>query len=133
MGEGRLMSNRIRYLAAISAEPARLAHYYVRYFGMRILAQSEEGDLSLTDGYFNLTCFKLRPGLRELEPRMGIGLNHIGLQVDNIEAVKERYFSFNPKGIIPAEPGGPHYVSLPIHDPGFMPIIPPSSSVRVHE
>src|SRR3954469_14122997 len=113
------MSNRIRYLAAISAEPARIAHYYVRYFGMRILAQSEEGDVSLTDGYFNLTCFKLRPALRELEPRMGIGLNHLGLQVESIAAVTDRYKTLDPNGIVMREPGGPHYGTVRIHDPEF--------------
>jgi catechol 2,3-dioxygenase-like lactoylglutathione lyase family enzyme len=125
--------SRIRYLAAISAEPARLAHYYVRYFGMQVFARSESGDLSLTDGYFNLTYFKQRPSLRELEPRVGIGLNHIGLQVDSIAAVKERYLAFDPNGLVVPEPGGPHYGTVRIHDPEFMPITLSEGSFGVED
>jgi catechol 2,3-dioxygenase-like lactoylglutathione lyase family enzyme len=112
----------IRYLALMSEQPEAIADFYQGYFGMRLLARSEQGDLSLTDGYFNLTCFKLRPALRELEPRMGVGLNHLGLQVESIAAVTERYKHFDPNGIVMREPGGPHYGTVRIHDPEFMPV-----------
>src|SRR5690349_4211584 len=114
------MSAKIRYLALMSDQPEAIAAFYQGYFGMALLARSAEGDVSLTDGYFNLTCFKLRPGLRELEPRMGPGLNHLGLQVESIEEVRERYQRFDPDGIVTREPGGPHYGTLRIHDPEFM-------------
>jgi catechol 2,3-dioxygenase-like lactoylglutathione lyase family enzyme len=113
---------RIRYLALMSDQPEAIADFYAGYFGMRVFARSAAGDVSLTDGYFNLTCFKLRPALRELEPRMGAGLNHLGLQVESIAAVTQRYKAFDPDGVIVPEPGGPHYGTLRIHDPEFMPI-----------
>src|SRR5687767_14334330 len=91
---------KIRYLALISDQPEHLARFYSGYFDMTELARSSEGDISLTDGYFNLTVFKRRLSLREFEPRTHIGLNHLGLQVDSIAEVKERYLAFNPKGII---------------------------------
>jgi catechol 2,3-dioxygenase-like lactoylglutathione lyase family enzyme len=113
---------RIRYLAALTNEPQRLADFYVGYFGMREFARSDDGDISLTDGYFNLTFLRLRRKLRATEPRFGVGLNHIGLEVDSIERVLERYRKFNPEGIVAPEPGGPHYGEMRIYDPEFMPI-----------
>ena len=116
------MTGKIRYLALMSDEPEAIADFYQSYFTMAVLARSDEGDVSLTDGYFNLTCFKLRPALRELEPRMGPGLNHLGLQVESIAEVTERYKRFDPDGLVIREPGGPHYGTVRIHDPEFMPI-----------
>ena len=113
---------KIRYLALMSDQPEAIADFYAGYFGMRVYARSAAGDISLTDGYFNLTCFKLRPELRELEPRIAVGLNHLGLQVESIAAVTARYKAFDPNGIVVPEPGGPHYGTLRIHDPEFMPI-----------
>ena len=114
--------SRIRYLAAMSRDPERFAAYYQRYFRLRVFARSPDGDLSLTDGYFNLTCFKLRPELRQREPRIGVGLNHLGLQVASLEETRRRYLTFDPHGIVVEEPGGPHHGRLRIHDPEFMPI-----------
>jgi catechol 2,3-dioxygenase-like lactoylglutathione lyase family enzyme len=116
------MTSKIRYLAVMSQQPEAISDYYQRYFAMQVFARTDAGDVSLTDGYFNLTVFKLRLGLRELEPRMGVGLNHLGLQVDSLEETKRRYLAFNPDGVVVPEPGGPHYGTLRIHDPEFMPI-----------
>jgi catechol 2,3-dioxygenase-like lactoylglutathione lyase family enzyme len=113
---------KIRYLALISDQPDQLKSFYTGYFGMTELGTSLEGDVSLTDGYFNLTIFKRRLGLREFEPRTHIGLNHLGLNVDSIDEVKKRYLDFNPNGIIVDEPGGVHYGQVRIHDPELMPI-----------
>ena len=90
----------IRYLAMLSHQPDELANYYRSYFSMKELGRSAEGDVSLTDGYFNLTVLKMRKELRETEPRLAIGANHLGLEVDNIEHTVERYLKFNPKGIV---------------------------------
>ncbi len=113
---------KIRYIALTSDQPEHVSLFYKAYFGMTELAISNDGDISLTDGYFNLTIFKRRLALREFEPRMNIGFNRLGLQVDSIEELKKRYLAFNPRGIIVDEPEGPHYGSIRIHDPEFMPI-----------
>ena len=112
----------IRYLAMLSHQPDVLAGYYSHYFAMRELGRSPQGDVSLTDGYFNLTVLKMRKELRESEPRLAIGANHLGLEVDSIDETVERYLKFNPKGVVVPEPGGLHYGEMRIHDPEFMPV-----------
>jgi catechol 2,3-dioxygenase-like lactoylglutathione lyase family enzyme len=113
---------KIRYTALLSNQPVAVARFYGGYFGMREIGRSDEGDISLTDGYFNITVFKLRPELRASEPRLAVGLNRLGLEVDSIQETVERYLKFNPRGIVVPEPGGVHYGEMRIHDPEFMPI-----------
>ena len=102
----------IRYLAMLSHQPEVLAGYYSHYFSMEELGRSPQGDVSLTDGYFNLTVLKMRKELRESEPRLAIGANHLGLEVDSIDETVERYLKFNPKGVVVPEPGGASLVGL---------------------
>ena len=81
--------SRIRYLVMLSEEPAYLAGFYARNFGLSELGRSAEGGVSLTDGSFNFTFLRPRPQLRE--PHMAIGLHHLGIAVDDIDAVVARY------------------------------------------
>jgi catechol 2,3-dioxygenase-like lactoylglutathione lyase family enzyme len=111
---------RIRYLAFICADAAKIADFYVRRFGLTELGKSAEGDISLTDGFANLTFFQFRPKLGE--PRMEIGLHHLGVEVDDLEAVKERYLKFNPNGCVVPEEGGIHRGELRIYDPECNPV-----------
>jgi catechol 2,3-dioxygenase-like lactoylglutathione lyase family enzyme len=111
---------RIRYLAFMCADAAKIAAFYVRYFGLTELGRSKEGDISLTDGFANLTFFQFRAELGE--PRMEVGLHHLGLEVDDLEAVKERYLKFNPGGCIVPEDGGIHRGELRIYDPECNPV-----------
>jgi catechol 2,3-dioxygenase-like lactoylglutathione lyase family enzyme len=112
--------SRIRYLAVLCSEPASLASFYCRNFGMRELARFASGDVSLTDGGFNLSLFKRRPELRE--PRMELGLNHIGIAVDDCEAAIARYRAFNPRGVVVAESGDLQHGDVRIHDPECNPV-----------
>jgi catechol 2,3-dioxygenase-like lactoylglutathione lyase family enzyme len=113
---------RIRYLSLLSRQPEEIVRFYTGYFNMQEIGRSSEGDISITDGYFNISVFKLRPELRASEPRLAVGMNHLGLEVDSIEETVERYLKFNPKGIVVPEPGGIHYGEMRIHDPEFMPV-----------
>jgi len=76
--------SRIRYLAMLSEEPMKLAGFYAANFGLSELGRSSAGDVSLTDGGFNFTFLRPRPQLRE--PHMTIGLHHLGIAVDDIDA-----------------------------------------------
>ena len=67
----------------------RLVDFYHRFLGTEELGRSAEGDISVTDGFYNLTFFKRRPELGEMQ--MDSGLHHIGLQVDDLEEVKGRF------------------------------------------
>jgi catechol 2,3-dioxygenase-like lactoylglutathione lyase family enzyme len=111
---------KIRYLAAISKDPSSLANFYVDEIGMRIMARSDAGDVSLTDGYFNLTLFRQRADLMEL--RKDLGLHHMGMQVDSIEDTLRKYRELVPGGVAVREPGGPHYGEVRIFDPECNPI-----------
>lgn len=111
---------RIRYVAALSRDPAALAGFYTRFLEMSELGRSAEGDVSLTDGLYNVTLFKKRPALGEL--KMNRGLHHIGLQVENLSEVRARYHKFNPRGVIVAEPGDMHHGQIRIFDPECNPV-----------
>lgn len=119
-GSGTLPMSRIRYLAVLSLEPAALARFYAGHFGLDEIGRSPDGDVTLADGGFNLTLFKHRPQLRE--PRMELGLHHIGIAVDDIDAVVTRYRAFNPRGVVIPESGDLQHGEVRIHDPECNPV-----------
>jgi hypothetical protein len=45
---------RIRYLAFLCADPAALAGFYRHNFGLDEIGHSADGDVTLSDGGFNL-------------------------------------------------------------------------------
>jgi catechol 2,3-dioxygenase-like lactoylglutathione lyase family enzyme len=112
--------SRIRYLAMLCAEPAALAGFYGRSFGMEEIGRSPDGDVSLTDGGFNLTLFKQRPQLHE--PRMEPGLHHLGIAVDSVAETLARYHAFNPRGVVIPESGDLQHGEVRIHDPECNPV-----------
>src|SRR5262245_47531706 len=99
---GRIFMATLRYVAFLAQDPATLTDFYHRFLGTEELGRSPEGDISITDGYYNLTFFKRRPALGEM--RMDLGLHHIGLEVDNLEEIKGRFLALksarnDPAGI----------------------------------
>jgi catechol 2,3-dioxygenase-like lactoylglutathione lyase family enzyme len=104
----------------LSAQPAALATFYMRNFGMRELGRSAEGDVALTDGGFNLTLLQQRPGLREL--RNEVGLHHLGVAVDNVEETIARYRARYPRGTVIEESGDLAHGEVRIHDPECNPV-----------
>ena len=75
---------RIRYLALLCPEPATLGRFYQAHFGLDELGRSADGDVTLTDGGYNLTLFKNRAALHE--PSMENGIHHLGVAVDDVDA-----------------------------------------------
>ena len=112
--------SRIRYLATLCSEPEALAGFYVRQFGLDEIGRSAAGDVSLSDGGFNLTLFKHRPALHE--PHMEIGLHHIGIAVDNVDEVVARYRARYPRGTVIAESGDLQHGEMRIFDPECHPV-----------
>jgi catechol 2,3-dioxygenase-like lactoylglutathione lyase family enzyme len=110
----------LRYVAFLSDNPEKLAEFYRRFFVTVELGRSPDGDVSVTDGFYNLTFFKKRAALGEL--RMDCGLHHIGLQVDDLEEVKGRFLALNPRGVILQEPEDIHHGEIRIHDPECFPV-----------
>jgi catechol 2,3-dioxygenase-like lactoylglutathione lyase family enzyme len=111
---------RIRYLAILCPEPAALAAFYVQQFGMTELGRSPGGDVTLTDGGFNLSLFRNRGELRELHTENG--LHHLGVAVDDVDAVVARYRALYPRGTVVAESGDLQHGEVRIHDPECNPV-----------
>ena len=111
---------RIRYLAMLCADPAGLAGFYRDCFGLEEMGRTDAGDLTLTDGGFNITLFKKRPQLHE--PRMERGLHHLGIAVESLEETLARYRAFDPRGVIIAESGDLQHGEVRIHDPECHPV-----------
>jgi len=110
----------VRYIAVLSDSPQALASYYRRVFGMRELAVSAAGDVSISDGFVNLTIFRIRSELGEA--RIEPGLHHLGIEVDNLEQTKARFRKHNPRGVMVPEMPGIHYGDLRFHDSESIPV-----------
>ena len=111
---------RIRYLALLCAEPAALAGFYRACFGLVEMGRTDAGDVTLTDGGFNITLFRERAQLHE--PGMERGLHHLGIAVENLDETLARYRAFNPRGVIIAESGDLQHGEVRIHDPECHPV-----------
>ena len=111
---------RIRYLAAIARDPSSLAKFYMDGLGLRELGRSADGDVSMTDGYFNFTLFRQRPDLIEL--RKDLGLHHLGVEVENVDETVARYRELIPGGVVVREPDSVHFGGVRIFDPECNPI-----------
>jgi catechol 2,3-dioxygenase-like lactoylglutathione lyase family enzyme len=92
----------------------------MRNLGLRQLGTSPDGDISLSDGGYNFTLFKHRDALRE--PRMELGLHHIGIAVDSLADAEERFRAFNPRGIVVRESGDLQHGEMRVYDPECNPV-----------
>lgn len=110
----------LRYIAYLAEEPAKLADFYHRFLGTEELGRSGDGDISITDGFYNLTFFRKRPALGEM--CMETGLHHIGLQVNDLEEVKGQFLRWNPRGMILQEPNDLCHGEIRLHDPECRPV-----------
>ena len=110
----------LRYIAYLANDSEKLVEFYRRFLGTEELGRSPDGDISITDGFYNLTFFKKRPSLGEMHTE--IGLHHIGLQVDDLEEVKGRYLKLNPRGMIIQEPNDLQHGEIRLHDPECRPV-----------
>ena len=114
------MTARLRYLAFLSRDPGALAEFYTHHLNLDEIGRSNAGDVSLTDGFFNLTLLRARDDLNE--PDQTIGLHHVGVEVDDPDAVITRYLDRNPRGEVVEEPGGIHFGEVRIYDPECRPV-----------
>lgn len=119
----------LRYVAYLAEDPAKLVDFYRRFLGTEELGRTAEGDITITDGYYNLTFFKKRSGLGEMN--MELGLHHIGLQVDDLEEVKGRYLKLNPRGMIIQEANDLQHGQIRLHDPECRPVAVSTTSFGV--
>jgi catechol 2,3-dioxygenase-like lactoylglutathione lyase family enzyme len=110
------MQATIRYLAIVSDDPERLARFYTSHFGMQELGRSGAGDVSVTDGFFNLSLLACRPELGARGPRQ------IGIAVDDHAALVDRLQRFAPHLALQPDEGGLHHGEYCIADPNGYPV-----------
>jgi hypothetical protein len=108
------------YMAIISEDPQRLAAFYAKHFDMWELGQSPEGDLSITDGFLNVSLLKSRPGVEGASGRPG--LSHFGISVSDIHEVEANLEEHMPSADIQAEPGGLHFGEYRVIGPNGLPV-----------
>jgi len=114
------MKAQISYIAFISEQPERLANYYGTYFGLRELGRSAAGDISLTDGFYNLSVLKRRAELGEEKDEVGV--HHFGVAVDDIREVEGRLEEFAPRADLRAENGDLQHGEYRLVDPNGLPV-----------
>ena len=88
----------IRYIQTVTERPDTLASFYKTCFSMQELGRSAEGDVALTDGYYNISL---------VQPRNGeeVGHHHYGIAIDDIREIEAKLEEFAPDADIQSEPG----------------------------
>jgi catechol 2,3-dioxygenase-like lactoylglutathione lyase family enzyme len=111
---------RIRYLAITAREPAALANFYATYFDMWLLGQNDDGDIAMTDGFFNLTLLKQRAALGDEDGALGV--NHFGIEVDDLGEVERALAQVAPDVGLQSEPGDLFHGEARVRDPNGLPV-----------
>src|SRR5579859_2003098 len=109
------MQAHLRYLALVSDQPSAVADYYRTYYGLRDLDQPANGDVSLTDGFYNLTIFKAQPGEKT-------GLHHVGIAIDDIHELEARLEDVLPNAELTPENGDVQHGEYRLVDPSGLPV-----------
>jgi catechol 2,3-dioxygenase-like lactoylglutathione lyase family enzyme len=83
---------RIRHIALLAQEPAKLAEFYKNSFGFKEVARSgESGEaIYVSDGHINLA---LLPARNRSE-----GIFHFGIEVDDVASAVEKALSVGGRG-----------------------------------
>lgn len=76
---------RIRHVAVFCKDPNASAEFYAKLFDLKEVARSQVGTIYLSDGEVNLAFIQHHPDMGE-----PVGINHIGFQVESMEAFRER-------------------------------------------
>jgi catechol 2,3-dioxygenase-like lactoylglutathione lyase family enzyme len=113
-------TGQLSYLAIIAERPDALADFYSEHFGLTELGRSAAGDVSMTDGFFNLTFLKRRPELGESNDRLG--LHHIGIAVEDIAEIEKRLATVAPGQRLLRECGDLHHGEYRVCDPNGIPV-----------
>jgi catechol 2,3-dioxygenase-like lactoylglutathione lyase family enzyme len=87
---------RIKHIAIRTNDIEKTAEFYREVFGLTQVGAGRNG-IYLTDGYLNIAVLQLRPG-GEGES-LKLGLDHVGFQVDDIEATVERIRKLGGKSL----------------------------------
>ena len=108
------------YMAIVSEQPKALAGFYAKHFAMWELGHSDAGDISITDGFLNVSILKQRSGVEGASGRPG--LSHFGIAVSDIREVEGNLEDFMPSADIQVEPGDLHHGQYRVVGPNGLPV-----------
>ncbi len=74
---------RLRHLAFVARDAAKLASFYADHFRMEVFHREADGSHFLTDGYLNLAIIQ-----QALDGEVPTGFNHFGFHVEDTESVR---------------------------------------------
>src|SRR5206468_4942668 len=94
--------------------------FYARHFDMWELGRSETGDISITDGFMNVSILKQRPGVEGAGGRPG--LSHFGIAVSDLREVEANLEEFAPAARMERENGDLHHGECRVFGPNGLPI-----------
>ena len=114
------MAAHFGYMAIVSDQPQALAEFYARYFDTWELGRSDEGDISITDSFINISILKQRPGVQGASGRPG--LSHFGIAVPDIGQIAANLKRLAPGIDIEKENGDLHHGEYRVMGPNGLPV-----------
>ena len=99
---------RIRHVAFYTKDPERTADFYCKAFDLTVVRKNERGNVWLSDGYINVALIKRSSG---------IGINHLGFMVDDLEAARGRIAELDEKVEIETPHEGVSAAEYKLKDP----------------
>jgi predicted enzyme related to lactoylglutathione lyase len=100
----------IKHIAIRTRDVPKTAAFYKEAFGLTEVGTGQSG-VYLTDGHLNIAILNLRPGMDG--ESMKLGVDHIGFQVEDVDATVARINKLGGKALNephqagPSEPAGP--------------------------
>jgi catechol 2,3-dioxygenase-like lactoylglutathione lyase family enzyme len=105
------MSAKINHVAIVSDHYAQLAQFYEAVFGMKTSPKSRAGRaVTVGDGYVGLNINPRRAG-------RSAGLDHFGIEVDDVERVLDRLRKHYPSVKWLQRPSNRPFAGITTHDP----------------
>lgn len=87
---------RIKHIAIRTREVEKTAAFYKQAFGLEQVGIGQNG-IYLTDGYLNIAILNFRPVVEG--ETMKLGVDHIGFQVDDVDAAVARVKGLGGKSL----------------------------------
>jgi len=112
------MFAKIRHVAVMTENWDRMAKFYQTIFGMKKITNGmtdERGEYNknrghLSDGVIGLALLQRQPGFRS-------GFDHFGLEVDDVQKVRDRLRDYYPDVFVAQSQSHVPFAGLRTHDP----------------
>src|SRR5438270_13769893 len=105
------MVAKLKHLALTSSNMARVGRFYQELFGLTSFAgQRADGAVAATDGYIGMNVNPRAPGRQA-------GFDHFGLEVDDVDEVRNRVKEAYPGVTLLTRPTNRPFAGISMHDP----------------